>query len=93
MYAPTGSIRAITNPDGAGYEVQAGFQQDFGKRWTWTGGLAFTNFAFTSRSSWQAILPDAPDEPANWTLRSLRLTLQAFYQFGISGQPEKTSKK
>jgi hypothetical protein len=81
------------NPAGAGYEIQAGFQQDFSKRWTWTGGLAFTNFSFTSRSSWQAILPDAPNEPASWTLRTIRLTLQAFYQFGTSSPTEKTEKK
>ncbi len=83
MYAPTGSVRARTELAGAGYEIQAGFQQDFSRRWTVTGGLSFANFDFQSRQSWRAILPDAPDTPAEWQLRALRLTFQFLYQFKV----------
>lgn len=82
IYTSSGHVRAKTDPAGAGYEVQAGFQQDFDKRWTWTGGLTFSNFSFESGKSWTAILPDGPNETAKWDLKSLRLCLQGFYQFG-----------
>ncbi len=81
MYAPTGVVRARMKPAGAGYEIQAGYQQDFDKRWTVTGGLAFASLDFESRSPWKAILPFAPDEKARWNLRSLRLSVQGLYQF------------
>jgi hypothetical protein len=82
IYAPTGKVRAKTRPAGAGYEIQAGYQQDFDKRWTLTGGLAFANIEFQSRAPWRNILPYGPDETARWTLRSLRLSVQGMYQFG-----------
>ncbi len=84
IYAGTGSVRAKMEPAGVGYEIQTGFQQDFNQRWAWTGGLAFTSLSFKSNSSWRSILSDAPDENASWTLRSLRLCLQGFYQFGTA---------
>ena len=82
MYSTSGSVRAKIDPAGAGYEIQAGFQQGFDKRWTWTGGLAFTDLDFESKSTWPAIIPYGPGETATWSLKSLRLCLQGFYQFG-----------
>jgi len=86
MYSSTGSVRAKTQPAGAGYEIQLGYQQDYDRRWSWTGGLAFTNLTFESNSSWRAIIPNGPDEPASWNLKSLRLCLQGFYQFGVGNR-------
>lgn len=84
LYNGNGSLYAQMPIAGVGYEVQAGFQQDFEKRWTWTAGLAYTQLNLKSGSSWRSILPEAPDESAIWTLRSLRLCVQGFYQFGVS---------
>ena len=88
LYNGNGTLYAKMDPAGVGYEIQSGFQQDFDKRWAWTGGIAFTNLGFKSNSNWRNILSDGPDEKASWTLRSLRLCILGFYQFGISS-PEK----
>jgi hypothetical protein len=82
MYAPTGAVRAKTDPSGAGYEIQLGYQQDYDKRFTFTGGLSFSRLAFVSNSSWKAIVPTATDERAEWTLQALRLSIQGIYQIG-----------
>ena len=82
IYAPTGSLRAKSDPAGAGYEVQVGYQQDYDKRFTFTGGLSFASLTFASDDSWRKILPTAPDEPAQWTLQALRFSVQGIYQFG-----------
>ncbi|HAO99628.1 MAG TPA: hypothetical protein DCQ83_06245 [Fibrobacteres bacterium] len=82
IYASTGgSVRAKTEIGGAGYEIQAGYQQNFEKHWTWTGGLAYTSLNFKSNSLWTSIIPNGPVEYAEWNLRSLRLCLQGLYQF------------
>jgi hypothetical protein len=82
IYAPTGGLRAVSDPAGAGYEVQLGYQQDYDKRFTFTGGLSFASLNFTSKGSWRRILPTAPDERADWTLQALRFSLQGIYQIG-----------
>ena len=82
IYAPTGSLRARMEPLGAGYEIQAGFQQNFDRRWVLTGGLAYSALSFKSQSSWRAILPTAPDKTAQWELNSMRLCFLGMYQFG-----------
>jgi hypothetical protein len=82
IYAPTGGVRARFEPAGAGYEVQLGYQQDYDRRFAFTGGLSFARLTFGSNASWNAILPTGPDERAEWTLQSLRLTLTGIYQFG-----------
>lgn len=82
LYSPTGSLRARTNPAGAGYEIQTGLQQDFDKRFTLSGGLAFTRLAFESKARWNTVLPGGPDATAEWTLQSMRFALQGLYQFG-----------
>ena len=93
IYSGNGSVRAKRDPAGAGSEFQAGFQQDFSKRWTWTGGLAFTNLSFESNSSWKNAIDDGPAASATWTLNSLRLCLQGFYQFGIKNSEGLGGKK
>lgn len=82
IYAPTGKIRAQFQKAGAGYEIKTGFQQEFAKRWSYTGGLAFSHYQFRSPVSWKNILPYGSDEKANWTLNSMRICLEGFYQIG-----------
>jgi hypothetical protein len=82
LYSPTGSLRARTNPAGAGYEIQAGLQQDFDKRFTFSGGLAFTRLSFESKANWNTVLPGGPATQAEWTIQSMRFALQGLYQFG-----------
>jgi hypothetical protein len=82
LKSPTGDLKAETDPAGAGYEVQLGYQQDYDKRFTFTGGLSFASLTFASKSSWRAILPNAPDERAEWTLQALRFSVQGVYQIG-----------
>ena len=82
MYAPTGAVRAHFDPGGAGYEVQLGYQQNYDKRFTLTGGISFAQLGFSSKSSWRSIVPTAPDERAEWTLQALRLSIQGIYQIG-----------
>ena len=93
LYSSHGSVRAKMNPAGVGSEIQVGFQQDFSKRWTWTGGLAYTTLSFESTSPWTKVIADAPATSANWTLSSLRLCLQGFYQFGTNNSPVSGTKK
>ena len=82
LYAPGGGLRAQTDPGGAGYEVQVGYQQDYDRRFTWTGGLSFSQLNFASNATWRTILPTGPDARAEWTLQSLRIAVQGLYQFG-----------
>jgi hypothetical protein len=82
IYSPDGSVRARLNPAGAGYEFQLGFQQDFDKRFTYTGGLSFSQIRLESPSPWNAVVPNGPATAAEWKLQSLRLSFQALYQFG-----------
>jgi hypothetical protein len=82
LRAPTGSLRAQTDPAGAGYEIQVGAQQDFDKRFTFTGGLSFSRLSFASKAPWNTVLPAAGTGPAEWTLQSLRFSLIGLYQFG-----------
>jgi hypothetical protein len=82
LYGSSGGLRAKNDPGGAGYEVQMGYQQDYDKRFTFTGGLSYARLSFTSRSHWTAVVPTGPDTPAEWTLQALRLSLQGIYQFG-----------
>lgn len=86
--SPDGSIAATFNPAGAGMELQAGFQQDFDKRWALTGGFAWSRLAFTSEGDWTnvAAASSAPGEKAEWTLNSLRFAMQGVYQFGRKGK-------
>ena len=82
MYASSGAVRAKWDPAGAGYEIQMGYQQNYDKRFTFTGGLSFARLSFQSRASWKSIVPTGPDIPAEWTLQALRFSLQGIYQFG-----------
>jgi hypothetical protein len=77
----SGSLRARTEPAGAGYEIQLGFQQDFDKRWTYTGGLSIARLSFESDGDWSNVIP-AESGPASWSLNSVRFALQGVYQFG-----------
>jgi hypothetical protein len=82
LKTPTGDFQAETDPAGAGYEVQFGYQQDYDKRFTFTAGLSFASLDFFSKASWRTALPDAPDERAEWTLQALRFSVQGIYQIG-----------
>jgi hypothetical protein len=85
--SPDGSVRARSEPAGAGYEIQLGFQQDFDKRWALTGGLALSRLSFRSDGDWINVIPGAAaGEPAEWTLQSLRIAVQGLYQFGRSAK-------
>ena len=77
----TGSLRAKTLPGGAGYEVQLGFQQDFDKRWAYTGGLSISRLSFESNGDLGNVIP-GESGPGNWSLNSARFALQGMYQFG-----------
>lgn len=82
--SPDGSVAARTNPAGAGMEIQAGFQQDFDKRWALTGGFSWSRLAFASDGDWTNVAPasSAAGEKAEWTLTSMRFAMQGIYQFG-----------
>jgi hypothetical protein len=82
MRSPEGSVRARTAPGGAGFEIQAGFQQDFDKRWVLTGGLSFSRLAFGSAGDWSNVVAGSAPGQADWTLTSMRFALQGLYQFG-----------
>ncbi len=86
MRAPGGSVAARFDPAGAGMEIQAGFQQDFDRRWALTGGFSWSRLAFSSDGDWTNVAPDAsvPGEQAEWTVSSMRFALQGLYQFGRS---------
>ena len=86
MRSPEGSLRARTTPGGAGFEIQAGFQQDFDKRWVLTGGLSFSRLAFESAGEWSNVVAGAAPGQADWTLTSMRFALQGLYQFGRGGK-------
>ncbi|HEX2613137.1 MAG TPA: hypothetical protein VHO02_06065, partial [Fibrobacteria bacterium] len=77
----SGSVRARTEPAGAGYEIQLGFQQDFDKRWTYSGGLSMSRLSFESDGDWSHVIP-AASGPASWSLNSVRFAFQGLYQFG-----------
>ncbi len=82
--APAGSVAARFNPAGAGMEIQAGFQQDFDKRWALTGGFAWSHLTFASDGDWTNVAPAASvaREKAEWSVSSMRFALQGLYQFG-----------
>ncbi len=82
LRADGGTLAARTDPAGAGFEVQVGFQQDFDRRFAFTGGLAFSRLSFRSDADWDLLLDTAPADRAEWTLQSMRLVLQMVYQFG-----------
>jgi hypothetical protein len=77
-----GSVRALIDPAGAGFEVQSGFQQDFDKRWVLVGGLSFSRLALRSNGDWSNVAPNNGSGPAEWTITSMRFALQGLYQFG-----------
>lgn len=81
---PDGTVAARFNPAGAGMEVQAGFQQDFSKRWALTGGFSWSHLSFTSDGDWTYVAPaaSAAGEKAQWTVGSMRFSMQGLYQFG-----------
>lgn len=88
MRSRDGSLRARTKPEGAGYEIQLGFQQDFDRRWAYTAGLSFSRLSFGSDGDWSYVLPTSSG-PASWSLGSMRFALQGMYQFGRRGGNEK----
>ena len=79
--SPDGGLSARTDPAGAGYEIQAGFQQDFDKRWALTGGLALSRLSLRSDAPWSNVIPGASGT-AEWELTSMRFAMQGLYQFG-----------
>jgi hypothetical protein len=81
MRSSTGSLRAKTLAGGAGYEMQLGFQQDFDKRWAYTGGLSLSRLSFESDGSLGNVIP-GETAPGEWSLNSARFMLQGMYQFG-----------
>lgn len=95
MRAPAGSVAARFNPAGAGMEIQAGFQQDFDKRWALTGGFAWSHLAFASEGAWANVAPAAsvPGDKAEWSVSSMRFAVQGLYQFGRSGRKESRSSR
>lgn len=86
--SPDGSVAATFKPAGAGMELQAGFQQDFDKRWALTGGFSWSRLSFSSEGDWTNVAPasSAPGEKAEWTLGSMRFAMQGVYQFGRRGK-------
>jgi hypothetical protein len=82
--SPDGSVAARFNPAGAGMEIQAGFQQNFEKRFTLTGGFSWSRLAFASDGAWTNVAPPSSvaGEKAEWTLTSMRFAMQGLYQFG-----------
>jgi hypothetical protein len=83
MRSPHGSVRARTNPAGAGHEIQLGFQQDFDKRWALTGGLSYSRLTLASKADWTNLAPTATGAgQAEWTMQSMRFAMQGIYQFG-----------
>lgn len=82
MRAPGGSVAARPGVAGAGYELQAGFLQDFDARWALTGSLGFSRLSFRSRGDWSNVVASTVPERAEWTLTSMRFALQGLYQFG-----------
>ncbi len=81
MRSSTGSLRAKTRPAGAGYEIQFGFQQDFDRRWAWTGGLSLSRLSFESDGNLGNVIP-GETSPGEWSINSARFMLQGMYQFG-----------
>jgi hypothetical protein len=79
-----GSVRAFTDPAGAGFEIQSGFQQDFDKRWILVGGLSFSRLALQSHGDWSNVAFNTGSGSAEWTITSMRFALQGLYQFGRS---------
>ncbi len=87
-FGPTGirtsdrSVRAVTDPAGAGFEIQTGFQQDFDKRWAMAYGIGFSHLALHSDADWSIVAPSTGSGPAEWTVTSMRVAVQGMYQFG-----------
>jgi len=86
MRSGSGSLRSRTDATGAGYELAAGFQQDFSARFALTGALAISRLGFRSDGDWSFVAPTSPPEPAEWQLTSARFVLQGIYQFGTTGR-------
>jgi hypothetical protein len=82
--SPDGRVAATFKPTGAGMELQAGFVQDFDKRWALTGGFAWSRLSFKSDDLWANVAPasSAPSEQAEWSVSSMRFAMQGVYQFG-----------
>lgn len=88
MRSPEGSVAARPGPAGAGYELQAGFLQDFDARWALTGSLGFSRLSFRSRGDWSNVVASDVPETAEWTLTSMRVVFQGVYQFGRAKREE-----
>lgn len=82
MESDAGSLRSRFDAAGAGYELAAGFQQDFSARFALTGALAFSRLDFRSDGDWTLVAPNSIPGPAEWQLNSARFMLQGIYQFG-----------
>ena len=89
MRSGSGSLRAREAAAGAGFELAAGFQQDFSARFALTGALALSRLAFRSDGDWSNVAPTSAPEPAEWRLTSARFLLQGIYQFGRPGRADR----
>lgn len=79
IYGSHGSAKAKWNPTGSGFELQLGFLHGNDARFTWTAALSYLHTSWTSKTTWNQILPDPDPGAVHWGGNALQIQFFLFW--------------
>ncbi len=79
MYGSHGSAKAEWSPAGSGFELQLGFMHGNDARFTWTAALSYLHTSWTSKTTWNQILPDPDKTAVKWGGNALQIQFFLFW--------------